>query len=295
MMGVSRVTAWTCATTTTRHQSGAREHGVGYSPEVALRRASHAMGERAPSVGVGVGVDGDADDDDGTTTPMGDHDADSVHTNTENDGRRTRDYARDPPKNWHSKWTWSAVDGSDRATRGPAGRVLFEAPALHERARRGRVDEVRELLDSKTFDVDAKDPAGRTALHFAVGYGREDVVRELLERGCELEPRDDWTKAPVDWGLQAHHAKCIELLRVEAVRRGVYGGKGKVAPLKTYVEHCYGITSEELHEHVAKIAAEAQENNKRNLAKDAKKYDAVRARASLQDKLKLKAQGRKRR
>ena len=247
------------------------------------------MGERTPSVGVG---DDDARDD--GTTPVGD-DADSVHTNTENDGRRTRDYARDAPKNWHSKWTWSAVDGGDRATRGPAGRVLFEAPALHERARRGRVDEVRELLDSKTFDVDAKDPAGRTALHFAVGYGREDVVRELLERGCELEPRDDWTKAPVDWGLQAHHAKCIELLRVEAVRRGVYGGKGKVAPLKTYVEHCYGITSEELHEQVAKIAAEAQENNQRNLAKDTKKYDAVRARASLQDKLKLKAQGRKRR
>ena len=243
------------------------------------------MTTRARAVNDGA-HDGKDDDDDGGGGGGGAR---------RTEGTATRDYAREPPKNWRSKWTWSAIDGGDRATRGPSGRVLFEAPALHESARRGRVDEVRALLNAKTFDVDAKDPAGRTALHFAVGYGREDIVRELLERGCALEPRDDWTKAPVDWGLQGRHAKCIELLRVEAVKRGVHGGKGKVAPLQTYVEHCYGITTEELQEQVKKLAMEAQENNKRNLEKDTKNYDAIRARTSLQDKLKIKAQGRKRR
>jgi len=207
----------------------------------------------------------------------------------------TRDYAREAPKNWTSKWSWSALDGGDRATRGANGRVLFEPPALHEDARRGRVDAVREKLNAKTFDLEAKDPAGRTALHFAVGFGREDVVRELLERGCELEPRDDWKKAPVDWGLQAKHDKCVEMLRVEAVKRGIYGGKGKVAPLQTYVEHCYDITTEELQDRVRKLTEDAHARYKQTLDEDTKNYDAIRARAALRDKLKVQSQGRKRR
>ena len=51
--------------------------------------------------------------------------------------------------------------------------------------------------------VDARDPGGRTPLHFAAGWGRMEIVRLLLERGAALEPRDAWGKAPVDWARQA--------------------------------------------------------------------------------------------
>ena len=119
----------------------------------------------------------------------------------------------------------------------------------------GDAREVMRLLDSGAFELEAKDPAGRTALHFAVGFGRLDVVEELLRRGCELEPRDCWKRAPVDWGIQARHDACVEALRVEAVKRGVWGGRGRVAPLKTYYEHCYNLTAEQVEAMVVKTRA----------------------------------------
>ena len=165
-----------------------------------------------------------------------------------------REYAVDPPEGWTSAWSWCALDGGDRATRGANARALFHAPELHECARVGDAGEVTRLLDSGAFELDAKDPAGRTALHFAVGFGRLDVAEELLRRGCELEPRDCWKKAPVDWGIQARHDACVEALRVEAVKRGMWGGRGRVAPLKTYYEHCYNLTAEQVEAMVVKSA-----------------------------------------
>jgi hypothetical protein len=58
-------------------------------------------------------------------------------------------------------------------------------------------------------------------------------VAELIERGAALETRDAWRKAPVDWALQARQAEVVQVMRIEAVKRGVWGGRGKVAPLTT--------------------------------------------------------------
>ena len=194
-------------------------------------------------------------------------------TNATNETRsEVREYAVDPPEGWTSAWSWCALDGGDRATRGANARALFHAPELHECARVGDAREVTRLLDSGAFELDAKDPAGRTALHFAVGFGRLDVVEELLRRGCELEPRDCWKKAPVDWGIQARHDACVEALRVEAVKRGVWGGRGRVAPLKTYYEHCYNLTAEQVEAMVVKNAREAREQYERQIETNRASY-----------------------
>lgn len=54
-----------------------------------------------------------------------------------------------------------------------------------------------------------------------------------MKRGAALETRDMWHKAPVDWALQANQAEVVQLLRIEAVKRGIWGGRGQVAPLTT--------------------------------------------------------------
>src|SRR3979409_2607051 len=53
----------------------------------------------------------------------------------------------------------------------------------------GRVALVRTLLDAGV-PVDARDPAGATALLNAAGAGRVDVVQLLLERGADRDARD---------------------------------------------------------------------------------------------------------
>ena len=198
------------------------------------------------------------------------------------------------PDGFDSPWSWRALDGSDRARPGAPARALFVRPALHERARLGDLEGVLELLESGEFGVDDVDPGGRTALHFAVGFGRLDVVKELLKRNCALETRDAWRKAPVDFGIQAQQHACVEALRVEAVKRGIWGGKGRVAPLRTYWEHCYGLTSEEVKELIAQNDEEASRTYEKHMERNRKSYqDQLRSR--VQVAIEAKARGRKRR
>ena len=55
-------------------------------------------------------------------------------------------------------------------------------------------------------------------------------------------------KAPVDWAIQTEQHEIIELLRIEAVKQKIIGGKGEVAPLKTKCEFATGKTYEEMDE-----------------------------------------------
>ena len=209
-----------------------------------------------------------------------------------------KDYAREPPRGWSSKWSWTTLDGDDRAQTGADARKLFEEPQFHKRARIGDLLGVRAMLDARTVDVDDVDAGGRTALHFAVGFGREHVARELLDRGAALETRDDWGKAPVDFAMQGLHDECIQMLRMEAVKRGDWGGRGRVAPLKTYYEYAYNLTNEEVHAQIEKHAREASENYTRQAKADSASYNEQRAelqRAKVKEAIKEKARGRRRR
>lgn len=139
---------------------------------------------------------------------------------------------------------------------------LFEAPDLHEMARTGDLDGMRRLILSKDDDdkVNALDPAGRTPLHFAAGFGRVACVKFLLERGAKLEVRDLWSKAPVDWALQSKHEECVKLMRIKAIETNLeIGGRGQVSPLRTYHEYCYDLTTEEVEERLEQDRKTAME------------------------------------
>ena len=158
-----------------------------------------------------------------------------------------------------TRWPWRAPGDVDRASTGPEAHVLFPPSRLHEACRKGHAEEVLWLLDraEPRLSVDARDPGGRTPLHFAAGWGRLEIVRLLLERGAALEPRDEWGKAPVDWARQADRKDAVVALRVEAVHRGVVGGRGSAAPLSTFLEAALGKTEAEVRKDMDAFARKA--------------------------------------
>ena len=57
--------------------------------------------------------------------------------------------------------------------------------ALHRAARRGDLERVRRLLETRAHDVNEADANGSTALMWACQFGRDDVVEALLRRGAD--------------------------------------------------------------------------------------------------------------
>jgi len=117
---------------------------------------------------------------------------------------------------------------------------------LHEAAREGKVDSVKEFLakgeavDKKDFkgvtplgyavghnqagvvkillDKGAKavvDTQGNTALHFAAGYGRTQILELLLGRMKNVSPQNEQGRTPLNVAEQNGQAQCVQMLRAK--------------------------------------------------------------------------------
>jgi ankyrin repeat protein len=70
---------------------------------------------------------------------------------------------------------------------------------LHEAAKTGKIDKVRQLL-KEGHPVNAVDPSyGLTPLHFAVRNGWVEVARLLIENGASLTQPSTHGITPLEW------------------------------------------------------------------------------------------------
>lgn len=84
---------------------------------------------------------------------------------------------------------------------------------LYYAATTNDLDEVKMLIESGMADVNAKNPAeGATALHGAAYEGNVDCVQYLLEKGADVDSRDDdgWTSLHA--AVCGKTKKCVALL-----------------------------------------------------------------------------------
>jgi len=82
---------------------------------------------------------------------------------------------------------------------------------LHLAAYFGLYDIVKLLLDSDICDL--IDSYGRTPLSWAAVFGREAVVKLLIESGAEIETKDkDWGRTPLSWAARQDREAVVKLL-----------------------------------------------------------------------------------
>jgi ankyrin repeat protein len=80
-------------------------------------------------------------------------------------------------------------------------REIDEGDRLLTAGRQGELEEVRKLLKNGS-EVDYKDLAGFSTLHFAAWKGHADVVAELLRAGAEIDAKNNYP------GLTPLHRAC---------------------------------------------------------------------------------------
>ncbi|GAB6027052.1 hypothetical protein CHUAL_013779 [Chamberlinius hualienensis] len=99
----------------------------------------------------------------------------------------------------------SPIDTSSHGLSDPL-RDLFEA------CRNGDIAKVKKLVTRQ--NVNARDTTGRksTALHFAAGFGRKDIVEHLLQNGANVHARDEGGLIPLHNACSFGHAEVVQLL-----------------------------------------------------------------------------------
>ena len=92
--------------------------------------------------------------------------------------------------------------------------VAGTAPAqeIIEAARSGDLAKVKELAAANPGVVNAKDPDGRTPLHWACRGVHLEVLEFLLARGADGNTGDRNGASPLHWATMAGHASMVKLL-----------------------------------------------------------------------------------
>jgi hypothetical protein len=123
---------------------------------------------------------------------------------------------------------------------------MTDLALLIEAAQHDDLQTVQSILDRNQGAVNERDASGATALHYAVFNGHRRIVKLLVERGADINNRDnEFGATPAGWAIeylrelgghlaieledlayaiQTHDSKWVSrfLARFPAMREGVY-------------------------------------------------------------------------
>ena len=86
-----------------------------------------------------------------------------------------------------------------------------EGASLVSAARKGRVDQVRTLIEEGA-DLEKRDFGGNTAIYHAARKGHADVVRLLAEAGADIDVDNRFGSTPLHVASRAGHVEVIRVL-----------------------------------------------------------------------------------
>jgi len=79
--------------------------------------------------------------------------------------------------------------------------------------------EVAQILISAGSDMNAKDKAGRTPLHYSAGEGHKKFVKLLIFKGVDINAKESDERTPLDWAIQFQESETADLLRKHGGRK----------------------------------------------------------------------------
>lgn len=100
-------------------------------------------------------------------------------------------------------------------------------------AQKGDVAAVRRLLDQQPQLLNWHDPVmlNDTPLHAAAGFGRYDLVKDLLDRGAEVDSVNDWGQTPLILAASGYRVdgRVVELLLARGANVNHHDRDGRTA------------------------------------------------------------------
>lgn len=103
-------------------------------------------------------------------------------------------------------------EASAQPSEAPSADEPIDAQAFRLAAHDGKIDEVRQAIESG-IDVHQADPQlALTALHMAAYNGHSEIVRLLLDQDVEVDPRDHEGKTPLIHACTGPFPETVQVL-----------------------------------------------------------------------------------
>lgn len=83
---------------------------------------------------------------------------------------------------------------------------------FHEAVQSGNIEMAEDLLQQNPDYLNASGPEGKTALHLACASGHAEVVSLLLEKGVDIQNRDENELTPLHFAARNGNAQVCQLL-----------------------------------------------------------------------------------
>ncbi|CAG8499539.1 2683_t:CDS:10, partial [Racocetra persica] len=92
---------------------------------------------------------------------------------------------------------------------------------LHYAVSRGDLDKTKEILQSKTVEIESRDHNDFTPLHIAAGQEKYDLVIELLKHGADPNAHDDEGSTPLHFAAEGNNLRLLKCLVKNNVSSGI--------------------------------------------------------------------------
>jgi len=89
---------------------------------------------------------------------------------------------------------------------------LLVADEIHDAAKEGDPDKVIEILERDPGQLNRADSNGKTPLHHASRFGKNNVAQLLIKRGADLDPKDENQTTPLHNAAASGNLELVKIL-----------------------------------------------------------------------------------
>jgi ankyrin repeat protein len=84
---------------------------------------------------------------------------------------------------------------------------------LHLRSALNRHDKLKEVLAEEQLNINVRDNAGNTPMHYAARYNNIKIIKILDMAGADVNAQNNLGQTPLHYAFQAYEGEAIKMLR----------------------------------------------------------------------------------
>jgi ankyrin repeat protein len=98
--------------------------------------------------------------------------------------------------------------------------------ALLKAAKKGNLDQLKEILDNSEFTINSSDSTGMTILIYSSWYGQKDIVKFAIDNGACIDQRNKFGMTALLYAVAGKDLETVKMLIEAGAYKNITDFKG---------------------------------------------------------------------